>query len=134
MQTTDPTSERSCGPCATCNFCLQPSKPKSLCFHVIARVHTINNTSSNTSPESIAFADGFTSNSFLYALGLNNHLYQRRWPIWYGESSAYLVMLCPNFQVWRVMAHCFFLYKSRGMAILKLPILLVSINRVSRGH
>ena len=36
----------------------------------------INNTSSNTSPESIAFADGFTSNPFFYTLGLNNLLYQ----------------------------------------------------------
>ena len=38
--------------------------------------HPIDNTSSNTSPESIAFADGFKSNPFLYTLGLNNILYQ----------------------------------------------------------
>ncbi len=38
--------------------------------------HPIENTSSNTSPESLAFADGFTSNPFLYTLGLNNLLYQ----------------------------------------------------------
>ena len=36
----------------------------------------IDNTSSNTSPESIVYADGFTSNPFLYTLGLNNLLYQ----------------------------------------------------------
>ena len=39
-------------------------------------VHAINNTSTNTSPESIVIADGSTSNSFLYALGLDNHLYR----------------------------------------------------------
>ena len=38
--------------------------------------HPIDNTSSNTSPGSIAFADGFTSNPFLYTLGLDNRLYQ----------------------------------------------------------
>ena len=38
--------------------------------------HPIDNTSSNTSPENIAFADGFTSNPFLYTLGLDNLLYQ----------------------------------------------------------
>ena len=38
--------------------------------------HLIDNTSSNTSPGSIAFADGFTSNPFLYTLGLDNRLYQ----------------------------------------------------------
>jgi serine/threonine protein phosphatase PrpC len=38
--------------------------------------HPIDNTSTNTSPESIAFADGFTSNPFLYTLGLDNHLYR----------------------------------------------------------
>ena len=38
--------------------------------------HPIDNTSSNTSPESIAFAEGFKSNPFLYTLGLNNLLYQ----------------------------------------------------------
>src|SRR6266568_3524783 len=38
--------------------------------------HPIDNTSSHTSPESIAFADGFTSNPYIYTLGLNNLLYQ----------------------------------------------------------
>ncbi|HWZ19845.1 MAG TPA: Stp1/IreP family PP2C-type Ser/Thr phosphatase [Ktedonobacteraceae bacterium] len=38
--------------------------------------HPIDNTSTNTSPESIVFADGFTSNPFLYTLGLDNHLYR----------------------------------------------------------
>ena len=38
--------------------------------------HPINNTSSNTSPQSIAFADGFSSTPFLYTLGSNNLLYQ----------------------------------------------------------
>jgi serine/threonine protein phosphatase PrpC len=38
--------------------------------------HPIDNTSSHTSPGSIAFADGFTSNPFLYTLGLDNRLYQ----------------------------------------------------------
>jgi serine/threonine protein phosphatase PrpC len=38
--------------------------------------HPIDNTSSNTLPGSIAFADGFTSNPFLYTLGLDNRLYQ----------------------------------------------------------
>jgi len=39
-------------------------------------VHTINNTSTITSPESIVFANGGTNNSFLYALGLDNRLYR----------------------------------------------------------
>ncbi|HXZ04776.1 MAG TPA: Stp1/IreP family PP2C-type Ser/Thr phosphatase [Ktedonobacteraceae bacterium] len=38
--------------------------------------YAIDNTSSNTSPESIAFADGFTRNPHLYTLGLNNLVYQ----------------------------------------------------------
>jgi serine/threonine protein phosphatase PrpC len=38
--------------------------------------HPIDNTSSNTSPQSIAFADGSTSNPFLYTLGSNGLLYQ----------------------------------------------------------
>ena len=38
--------------------------------------HPIDNTSSHTSPGSIALADGFTSNLFLYTLGLDNRLYQ----------------------------------------------------------
>src|SRR5438477_9511253 len=37
-----------------------------------------------------------------------------------------------NFLILRVMAHCFFSYRSKGMAILKLHIRLVSINPVSR--
>jgi serine/threonine protein phosphatase PrpC len=41
-----------------------------------SKSHPIDNTSSNTSPGSIAFADGFTSNPFLYTLGLDNRLYQ----------------------------------------------------------
>ncbi len=39
-------------------------------------IHTINNTSTNTSPESIVFADGSRSNPFLYTLGLDNHVYR----------------------------------------------------------
>ena len=39
-------------------------------------IHNIDNTSTNTSPESIVFADGSTSNPFLYALGLDNHVYR----------------------------------------------------------
>ena len=38
--------------------------------------HNINNTSTNTLPESIVFADGSMSNPFLYALGQDNHLYR----------------------------------------------------------
>jgi serine/threonine protein phosphatase PrpC len=38
--------------------------------------HPIDNTSSHTSPESIAFVDGLKAVPFLYTLGLNNLLYQ----------------------------------------------------------
>ncbi len=38
--------------------------------------HPIDNTSTNTSPENIAFADGSTSNPLLYTLGQDNHVYR----------------------------------------------------------
>jgi hypothetical protein len=38
--------------------------------------YPIDNNSTNTSPESIAFADGSTNNPFLYTLGQDSHLYR----------------------------------------------------------
>lgn len=45
-------------------------------LHCNGTTHPIDNTSSHTTPESIAFADGLKTIPFLYTLGLNNFLYQ----------------------------------------------------------
>ncbi|HYX49840.1 MAG TPA: Stp1/IreP family PP2C-type Ser/Thr phosphatase, partial [Ktedonobacteraceae bacterium] len=51
--------------------------------------HPIDNTSTNTSPESIVFANGSTSNPFLYTLGLDNHLYRITTNGQYGMLSPF---------------------------------------------
>ena len=57
--------------------------------------HPIDNTSTNTSPESIAFADGSTNNPFLYTLGLDNHLYRINGQ--YGMVSPITGKVTPQF-------------------------------------
>ena len=57
--------------------------------------HPVDNTSTNTSPESIAYADGITSNPFLYTLGLDNHLYRINGQ--YGMVSPMTAKAIPQF-------------------------------------